>query len=146
MKKIFRSIAFVTLLCLLASCNEKTAFQQNARSAAPVEGGSASTSENGKKTDIQLIANASIQLGLTTWKKDEVVHFSVESDQAQSVEVGFISTSSKVLTSEIVTTGTGTFTLTVPNDDEYSLYAKNNTASDVRFTVVIDKPMDRPGI
>ena len=157
MKKAVGLIAVFVMLCTSASCSENTAREQNIgitelgitterNNSAAQQSGEASTSKDGKETDISLIQNAAIQLGKTAWRKGEIINFSIKSEEEQSIEVGFISTSSKLITSEVVKTGNGTFNLTVPEDDEYSLYCKNNTSSNVKFRVTIDRPMDKPGI
>lgn len=69
---------------------------------------------------------------------------SVESGQENELEIGIKSVSSDRVYSESIPSGTGTVTITVPEDGEYHVYLKNKSAVEAHFRLIMDEPLTGP--
>jgi beta-lactamase regulating signal transducer with metallopeptidase domain len=115
----------------------ETAPSQSSEGAAR-EGGGISSS-NGRDLSVWLAAGQENNFGRAAWAKGETVTWSVECEQEGELEIGIMSVSTKKVYSQRIATGTGTVTITVPEDGDYRVYVKNHAKDVVRFLLKLDK-------
>ncbi|MFM1654771.1 M56 family metallopeptidase [Brevibacillus sp. B_LB10_24] len=102
------------------------------------EGGGISTS-NGKDLTVWLAAEHENNFGQAAWAKGETVTWSVACEQVRELEIGIMSVSTEKVYSKRVATGTGTITITVPEDGDYRIYVKNHAKEVAKFLLKLDK-------
>ncbi len=121
---------------------EQTSETQTPEESVIVSGGI--ETKDGKNLSIWLAAGRDNNFAVMRRKQDETLTMSVESDQEIKLEIGIISVSSDKIYSESVLSGTGTVTITVPEDGDYRVYIKNHSALEAHFRLILDEPLTSP--
>jgi hypothetical protein len=72
--------------------------------------------KDGKNLSIRLTGGASIQFGELPFQKGETFTLSVISEEERALAIGIMSISTEQVYSDLVKTGTGTVSITIPED------------------------------
>lgn len=112
------------------------------QSSVKVTGGIDTT--DGKDLLVGLTAGSTNNFGKRDLVKGEVITWTIESEQERILEIGIMSVSTKKVISELVKSGTGAVTLTIPEDGDYRIYVKNNSVDDAKFLLKLDKKLEGP--
>ncbi|OAB40870.1 hypothetical protein PMSD_00840 [Paenibacillus macquariensis subsp. defensor] len=97
---------------------------------------------DGKDLAIWLIAGSSNNFGERALVKGETITWNVKSEQDRELIIGIMSVSTEKVYSELVKVGTGTVSLTIPEDGDYRIYVKNNSVSDANFRLILDRKLE----
>ncbi|WP_054941318.1 hypothetical protein [Paenibacillus ihuae] len=125
-----------------ATANDPASVTQTPGDSGIVSGGI--ETKDGKDLSIWLAAGRDNNFAVMSRKQDETLTMSVESEQEIKLEIGIISVSSDKIYSESIPSGTGTVTITVPEDGDYRVYIKNHSALEAHFRLILDEPLTGP--
>jgi len=119
------------------------AVERAAEPESPIAVGFIET-KDGQTLDIQMAPGTSNNFGIMPRSKGEMVSMSVSSDQERALVVGIMSVSTEEIYSERLETGTGTITVTVPEDGDYRIYVSNDAIVAAHFQLKLDRALEGP--
>lgn len=111
--------------------------------AAPVEAGRITT-RDGQNLSITLNGGGYNNFAELPFQKGEKFTLSVTSQEERELEIGLLSISTDQEYGEVVKTGTGTVSITIPEDGEYRIYVRNHAADAAEFTLQLSKAIEGP--
>jgi hypothetical protein len=121
----------------------QSAEQTSGAPSSAIESGGIET-KDGKNLSIRLTGGAYINFGEMPFQKGETFTLSVISEEESALEIGIMSISTEQVYSDLVKTGTGTVSITIPEDGDYRIYVSNKASDAADFKLKLSKAIEGP--
>jgi hypothetical protein len=82
--------------------------------------------------------------GELSFRKGETFKISVVSENDVELEIGILSITTEQVFSDIVKSGEGEFTITIPEAGEYRIYVSNKDEQSTNFVMKLSKAIEGP--